>query len=245
MSSLLGYNLTLTEVPIPGTSVKLAPTEALGSRGPAYDVTSELSELTLVQLVDIQGLVTNGQAVFKWSGEPEYDTGPLGLDDVIDPNILTAMAKVAEVEDLTLLAYQNSHIQGTAMSGDMALELVAGKLTMNAEVLNGAAAGKAKVHVIVALRDFWKRTHNWANLDLTMVPAENVVDPEVGVPTIDPTTVKLREGRAEFDLIFDTDAGATKTYASGDDISVTAQVAADDKLLGHTVDPVTATITVP
>ena len=60
----------------------------------------------------------------------------------------------------------------------------------------------------------------------------------------DSLTPKFLYGELSLTVIFDTDAGATKTYVAGETVTVNIKVAADNKLLGYTISDITKTYNV-
>lgn len=138
---------------------------------------------------------------------------------------------------------------GLALSGNLHLVLDSEEEEVSAAALNAAAAEAFTKTFLVSLCAQWtvegqtlNRIHSWAGFDTVLTPAEDCVDPDIGAPTVDGET--LQHGVAQVTVTFDTDAGVTKTYAVDDEVTVTVQVAADDKRLGYTVTQVVKTYTV-
>lgn len=133
-----------------------------------------------------------------------------------------------------------------AMSGDMALVLV-GDAAVNVEAaaLNAAAAGTFKRPVSARLENAVGDAHRWARLAPLVTPSEAAVDSEIDAPAIEGTPA-FKDGIVTAMAVFDTDAGATKTYAAGDSVAVKIQANAADSLLGYslTADGVTKTFNV-
>jgi len=145
--------------------------------------------------------------------------------------------------------------QGKALSGDMYL-VAEDAEDVSAALLNAAIASSFTKETIIQFaskevideEDIYT-THNWANFEPVITSAEVVVDVDVAAPTVtwadgvedDP---KFINGEVRLTVTFDTDAGATKTYALGDVVTVIAKVTADDKLFGFTVASVTKTYNV-
>lgn len=133
-----------------------------------------------------------------------------------------------------------------ALSGDIALLFLNGTTTededITAAVLNAAAAGTLKRRFRLKLSDAGKNPHLWASFAPVLTPAEAATDADIGVPSVD--SPSFVHGKLTVTVTFDTDAGATKTYAAADSVSCDIQVAADDKWLGHSVTKITKTYNV-
>jgi len=82
--------------------------------------------------------------------------------------------------------------------------------------------------------------HVWCQLVPVLTPAENCTDAQIGAPTVigDPA---YSSGVLSVTMVLDTDAGATKVYQAGDEVSCEVQVSATDTLLGFSVASVTKT----
>ena len=240
---LLVYNLTTTSVTLVGVDAPTLPASTkAGERGPTVDVTSELHGLTSVQYVALEKQRI-GTLDYDWSGEPEYKTSALRTQKGLGQEASTRRTRKATKQQKR--GEKTRRCMEDALNGDMVLSLIpTGPLSRPAANFNGAAAGALTDRVIVTFKNAGGTNQYWSKFALTVQPAEAVADLEVGAPTIDPTTVNLKMGRAEFVVIYDTDAGATKTYVAGDSVSVVVRVAADDKLLGWTVSAQTLTINV-
>jgi hypothetical protein len=193
-------------------------------------------------------LYVKGKLDLEWTGpSAEYDIGLLN-------KIPIQRRRLAELELLQLHHTNRRELERErlhrlsithALNGDMELAVIpAGPLSMPASKPNGLVAGKCKQRVIVHFRDGAGDNHLWSAFPLTIQLAESVADADVDAPTIVPATVTLDSGKAEFDLVLDTDAGATKTYAAADSVSVTVKVASDDKILGWTVTAAVLTINI-
>ena len=133
-----------------------------------------------------------------------------------------------------------------AMSGDMALVLVGDAVVnVTAAALNAAAAGTFKRPVSARLENTVGDPHRWARLAPLVTPSESAADPEIGAPTIEGAPA-FKDGIVTAVAVFDTDAGATKTYAAADSVAVKIQANAADSLLGYslTADGVTKTFNV-
>lgn len=134
--------------------------------------------------------------------------------------------------------------QTAALNGDMVLSIqVPNPEIVSAADLNAAAAGTFKRTFTGALRTSTGALLDWAAFTPVLVPGEVVVDPDVGVPVITGTP-KFVAGFVVVEITFDTDAGATKTYAINDTITVEVKVSATNQLLGWPVASVTKTFIV-
>lgn len=244
---LFARSRTTAAEPIPGTGVILPASSSLGTPGPRVDVTSELRGLTSAQYQDIDNALRQGKFKLDWSGDPEFDIGVLAgaAEADIETVDVQQRSQLAILDRLIAQERQKGACLASAANGDMALSLApAGPLSLTAVELNAAAAGKLRQFVCVHFHDSDNKNHLWSDFDLVITPGESVVDVDVGVPTIEPATVRMKAGRAEFFLVYDTDAGATKTYAAADSVSVTVQVSAGDTWMGFTVTPQVLTIDV-
>ena len=125
----------------------------------------------------------------------------------------------------------------------MVLVLASGDVDVPATDLNAAAEDEHISIVTLRLETAQGEIHKWANgLSLTLTPAEDATDADIGVPAA--SVVTSVDGVWQFTVTADTDAGSTKTYAATDEYSVAIQIAADDKLFGHAVAEVTKTFVV-
>lgn len=132
----------------------------------------------------------------------------------------------------------------SALTGDMSLTKVSGDMTLSAAALNDAVAGTVKKFLVIGLQNVQALFHNWAAFEPVVTTAEAVTDSDIDAPEIEETDPAFEAGRMALTLVLDTDEGATKEYVEDDEVSVTIKVAADDKLLGHTVAPLVLTFTV-
>lgn len=122
-----------------------------------------------------------------------------------------------------------------AMSGDMALALGGdAAVDVAAAALNAAAAGTFKRAVSARLENAGGSLHRWARFAPLVTPSEDATDPEIGAPAIEGTPA-FKDGAVTATAVFDTDAGATKTYAAGDSVAVKIQANAADSLLGYSL----------
>lgn len=149
----------------------------------------------------------------------------------------------------------NKHTQiGQALSLNVHEVLDSEAEDVSAALLNAAAAGTFQKQFVCTLsykdsEGTVLGTHEWASFQPVVTPAENVTDVDVAAPVVTWTddeedTPAFSLGVLRLTVTFDTDEGATKTYAEGDSVSVDVQVAADDKWFGLTVTKVTKTYNV-
>lgn len=244
--TLFAYNLTISPVTLVASSgtTTLPASSKAGERGPAVNVTGDLRGLTGGQYAALEKQRV-GTLDYEWSGEPEYKMGALRVQPGLGLQLSINVMQSRKIAKLQKQAAQIRRRMEDAMNGDVVIEVIpAGPLTRTAAELNAAAAGTLKERITVRLKNADGLNQLWAGFALTIDLAESVVDTDVGPPTIDPTTVNLVMGTAKFDLIYDTDDGATKTYAAADSMSATIRTSAADDLLGWPVVSKTLTINV-
>lgn len=75
--ALLGYNLTTSNITLPGINVTLSAAQSIGKNGAAQNLTAKLVNLAPEIYEDLEDLRVDGQIDFFWSEWPEYDTGAL------------------------------------------------------------------------------------------------------------------------------------------------------------------------
>jgi len=121
-------------------------------------------------------------------------------------------------EDVEVLKDQDDIRAAIVGAAELSLDSAAEDITEGE--LNGGAAGTVRR----TFQAFLRRSGG-VSLGLggapTVTTAENVVDVDVLAPTVNRNVSFNKDGVMEIEIIFDTDAGATKTYAAGDDVSVT------------------------
>lgn len=129
---------------------------------------------------------------------------------------------------------------GAAIEGDAVLSLLYGDLAedVSAAELNAAAAGEFTKLFVASLKNAAGLVHGWANFTPTVTPGVTAADGDIGAPTVNQGGLgstdapKFSSGQLGVDVVFDTDAGATKTYQAGDTITVTVDVSALSLLSG-------------
>ncbi len=136
-----------------------------------------------------------------------------------------------------------------ALSDDVVFgDIHGGDIQIKASDLNAAAVGTLKrtitCHLKAAQQEFY---HDWAQLTTPApVPSKgDVTDVNISAPTIVGTPAVV-DGVYAIELLFDTDAGATKIYVVGEQMSLgSIKVAADDLLpTGQTVAGHSVTISI-
>jgi hypothetical protein len=125
-----------------------------------------------------------------------------------------------------------------ALSGDIVLECDPATAGTAATTLNAAAAGTYTKTVTINLKDAAGNLHKWASLAVNAATSEVVVDADVAAPTVDDATPDLVNGTVDVVLTYDTDAGATKTYAAGDTVTLTVSQPTDG-ILGYSITDAT------
>jgi hypothetical protein len=121
-----------------------------------------------------------------------------------------------------------------AMSGDIVLECDPATAGTSAATLNAAAAGTFTKDIVINLKDAAGNLHKWASLAVNAVTSEAVADVDVAAPTVSDTTPDLVNGTVTVTLTYDTDGGATKTYAAGDTVTLTISQPTDG-ILGYAI----------
>jgi DNA repair exonuclease SbcCD ATPase subunit len=150
------------------------------------------------------------------------------------------------LESLLRMTEAYRTLQGEAMIGNMHLYADAYEANIEATELNGADAGDCFRDFTISLtRDqvVGEETnhdpHLWCSLKPVLESDKAVNDSDISIPVVqsydDPESdPQLYRGSLRLKVIFDTGAG--KTYIAGDYLTVTIKVAADDKLLGYTIE---------
>lgn len=223
------------------------------------DVDSLHSSLSVAQV----GLGTLSQSIASVRREIPADmkepvaklasqvSGVTGKTRRIDQLSAAAESTQSEVEQLRArLSWSEASrsLMADALStGNVNFNVDAVAEDVSAAALNAAAVGTFTRQLVVELtrnvvsgETTLKTVHSWCGLKPVVSSAEDCVDEQIEAPTVewtddteeDPLFVR---GVLRLTVTFDTDAGATKTYASGDDVTVTVKVASDSKLWGFSV----------
>lgn len=149
-------------------------------------------------------------------------------------NVSNALQESANASDAATIASRNvmrslKETIGAALGEDIEMVLVEGTASedITAAELNAAAAGECTCEFAVRLQTASAVLHNWADFAPTVTPAESCTDVDIGAPTITQIgggTAAFVTGILSVIVTFDTDAGATKTYQSGDSLTGTVDV---------------------
>jgi len=121
-----------------------------------------------------------------------------------------------------------------ALSGDIVFECSPAAAGTSAATLNAAAAGTHTQTVTINLKNAAGDLHKWASLAVNAAASEVVVDTDVSAPTVDDATPDLVNGTVDVVLTYDTDEGATKTYAADDTVTLTITDPTDG-ILGYSI----------
>jgi hypothetical protein len=147
-------------------------------------------------------------------------------------SIREILSKISRAETASKLPLELAITSSAALSGDFEFHF-GGDLDsrdVSADDLNAATAGTYKEVFSVVAKTAGNLNHIWASFSPTLVADKSVVDSDVGLPTLNSPT--FDGGGCIIEVTFDTDEGATKTYAPNDSVTVDIQVASDDKLFG-------------
>jgi hypothetical protein len=148
------------------------------------------------------------------------------------------------------LQTQQSYIK-SALSGDFLQVLLTTPKTISAAALNAAAAGTFMYPFFAEMRNSLGSVMDWANFVVKegaaanegeFIVADTIADVDVGPATVADTA--WVDGQLTAVVTFDTDAGATKTYVAGEEITIEIHVSPTDLLLGFTIPLVTQTFDV-
>lgn len=108
-----------------------------------------------------------------------------------------------------------------ALSGDMVLSCSPATAGTSAATLNAAAAGTVTQTITVSLKDAAGNLHKWSSAAIAAAGSVSAADADIGAPSVSNATPSLSDGTVDVTLTYDTDAGVTKTYASGDTVTLT------------------------
>lgn len=233
------YNLTPQAVPLPGTGVTLPPNSNAPNQKQGIDITEQFKQLTPQQQLNLKLKAERGTInLVGANGLPTVDLAqrvPPGTDDAREDQQRT---------------YDRMLRMTEAMVGDMELFMVpSGPIEVTADALNNAKAGAQSAAIVFQLRNAVGKHHSWANFSAIVTAGESVATPAVGVPSIltrGPVAgeVPVRLGSGQLRVVFDTDSGATKTYAAFDSLTVTVKVSPTSELLGYDVPDAVLTINI-
>jgi len=128
---------------------------------------------------------------------------------------------------------------GAAIEGDAVMTLGFGTSSedISAALLNAAAASTFRKLLGIKLVSASGSLHGWANFEPVITPAESATDVDIGAPTVVKSNTvagipSFDAGYMLVEVVFDTDAGATKTYQVGDSFTVTIDVSGISLLSG-------------
>jgi hypothetical protein len=143
----------------------------------------------------------------------------MGLIDRIKPGHVGT----AEFGEAFLALVQMANI---AAKGGLKCVAVPATAGSSAAALNAATAGTYKRTVVLQIQDANNVVQKWFNGSATLTPTEAAVDAQIGVPVVTGGNTKtFVDGTCSVELTYDTDAGATKTYAVDDTVGFTTAVA--------------------
>ena len=167
------------------------------------------------------------------SGLALYDNGGNGIFVQIGGNVGIGTSSPNEKLDV----YGNISIKSgstlqKAMSGDLHLACSPATYGSLADTLNAADAGTYTVDVTINLQDAAGLLHKWSSNPLSITTAITASDSDIAAPTVSNAAPNLADGTVTVTLTYDTDAGATKTYAAGDIITMTVSSA---NILGYAI----------
>ena len=131
-------------------------------------------------------------------------------------------------------AYSGGSTLEKALSGDIVLECSPATAGTSAGTLNAAAVGTFTVDITINLKDAAGTLHKWASLALVATTEETVADADVAAPAMSDSTPDLVNGTIVITLTYDTDAGATKTYAAGETVTLKVNAQAEG-VLGYVI----------
>jgi len=165
--------------------------------------------------------------------QPDYSDNIVYLRDQLQKGQPDHSGDVPVLQDLV-----NKQFQALAdgLNGKAILKLDSAAENVLASELNAADAGDFTREFDVSL-DSSEGSHQWwAAFTPTLTTGKSANPATASAPTLDypgdiGQTPIFLGGNLRLLVIFDTDAGATKVYAAGDSVTVTIQVAADDKLV--------------
>ena len=125
----------------------------------------------------------------------------------------------------------NHGVYTSGLCGDFKFVAEGVPASLSAALLNAAAAESKVVTFAVLAQNKFSQKHDWLNgVHLDLTPVVTAVDQDIGVPVVnDPAS---DHGGWLVALTVDTDAGATKTWADGDELGVDVKITAAGLLFG-------------
>lgn len=174
---------------------------------------------------------------------------PMGLLSSLDERVTRLDRSISHAVE-SMQAMHIAMLRGTmsdALNLDMVLVLDSGDNpeTISAAVLNAAVADSHVTKFMVKLENASGDPHQWARFEPVITVADTVADTDV-VPVAEweddtAATPQFANGFLRMSIPWDTDAGATKTYVDGEEVTIDVQVNAGDSWFGKTVTKLTKT----
>lgn len=184
-----------------------------------------------------QAMVSQFSALSSRLSDLEGQVSTMGLSTSVQSRARDAQGSAAEdrmaslamaVQSCLSIGGRADLVIGSAMGDDMEMAGTT-PVDVTAADLNAAAATDLTLEVSISLQTALGLIHTWSRMEPVITPGESVADADVGVPVVTWTddlaeTPRFAQGYLNLTVEFDTDAGATKTYAPGDSVSVTVDI---------------------
>jgi hypothetical protein len=138
----------------------------------------------------------------------------------VDVSTLSTISAAISTIGERVVSNRMFYLRDRAMGGDMSWELLPNSWSSYASTLNAKAAGTYSKSLMARLKTAGGYVHDWFVGTIGYTAAENASDAQIGAPALDTATDTCVSGQAIVVATYDTDAGATKTYAAGDSITV-------------------------
>lgn len=123
------------------------------------------------------------------------------------------------------------------LSGDLSISLSPNSYSSSASTVTAASAGTFVQTLTITLATSAGAPHYWADgLIFTATVSKATNDADCGVPTVSTSKPPLSGGQVVMTLTYDTDAGATKVYTTGDTVYCTIVA---PTILGYSVNTAT------
>lgn len=164
--------------------------------------------------------IADGSVAFASATESEAQTIVQAQTNAEFQNSLSALSALIGSETSDLERDFGEIIQGlsAALNEDVQIVVTANEDVAAAD-LNAAAAGTFLLRFSAELRTSGGSTLlRFAGMEPVITPGVTAVDVDILAPT-ESGTAKFSNGILDVTLIVDTDAGATKTYQAGDEIT--------------------------
>ena len=230
-----------------------------------FKIEKEKRELLEVSQAETQDSVSSVRGVVSQvsrNASRLQGTLPRAINELYDASTMsqveaTQHRRYNSVLTLKLSALQEDVVrQGEALAGNIYLYTDLTSVDVSAADLNTALSGTYKKELMVSLvstatidEQTYHSTHSWANIPVVL-SSSIFSDPDIDIPMIknfsDPDMdLAFYVGILHAYVMFDTDAGTTKTYTSGNYVSLEVKVSTDDKLKsGCYVEPIVVTYNV-